>query len=104
MADESERTAKVLCVKRMRHEILVEGLDDDDDDDDEEEEEDEDEDDDDIIVKLDEKEEEWWQRLKKLEIEYGPELAARDLVAKEHILDYDPKQGGRLLHLTPPCL
>jgi hypothetical protein len=53
---------------------------------------------------LDEKEEEWWQRLKKLEIEYGPELAARDLVAKEHILDYDPKQGGRLLHLTPPCL
>jgi hypothetical protein len=66
----------------MAREILVEGLDDDDY----------------VVVEVDEKEE-WWQRLKKLQGEYGAELAARDLEAKKHILGYDPKQGAATISL-----
>jgi len=84
----------------MAHQIVLEALalDDDeeedydvDDDDDEEEDGDDDEN---VVVEVNNKEDDWWQRLKKLQIEYGPELAARDKEAKERILDYDPKQGG----------
>jgi hypothetical protein len=71
----------------MAREILAKGLDDDSFDDDD------DEDDNYAVVEVDEKEE-WWQRLKKLQGEYGAELAACDLEAKKHILDYDPKQGA----------
>ncbi|KAG0516541.1 hypothetical protein BDA96_09G012000 [Sorghum bicolor] len=97
---ESERTATALRVRQMAHQIVLEALalDDDeeedydvDDDDDEEEDGDDDEN---VVVEVNNKEDDWWQRLKKLQIEYGPELAARDKEAKERILDYDPKQGG----------
>ncbi|CAD6273264.1 unnamed protein product [Miscanthus lutarioriparius] len=95
---ESERTANALRVRLMAHQIIVEALDD---DDDEEDFDDEEEDDDDVVEVN--KKEEWRQRLDKLQIQYGPALAARDKEAKERILDYDPKQGGayytRLLYV-----
>ena len=80
----------------MAHQIVLEALAlDDDEEEDYDDDDDEDDDDDDVVVEVNNKEEEdWWQRLKKLQIQYGPELAARDKEAKERILDYDPKQGG----------
>jgi hypothetical protein len=86
----------------MARQILVEGLDDDDDEE-EDYDDDTDDDDDDVVVEVNKKEEEWWQRLKKLQSQYGPALAARDSEAMERISDYDPKQGGvyhtRLIHV-----
>jgi hypothetical protein len=105
---ESERTANALRVRQMARQILVEAPDDDDDeedfdDDDDDVDEDEDDDDDDVeeeedVVEVNKKQDEWWQRLKELQSQYGPALAARDKEAKERILDYDPKQGA----LTTP--